>query len=361
MEQQAPNSKGRPTGRFRGVKASLLALEPRLMFDAAAAATAAELAPEHVAKQQADAAMSADASHDTSHAGTAPPDPLLDAISTYDPPAIQRREVVFVDSTIADYQVLLQGINPEAEIVLLDGRRDGIAQIAEVLAGRTGIAAIHLIGEGTEAEIHLGSSFLTQDSISTRYAEQFQQIGLSLSQNADILVYGCNFGRGEAGQLAMQTLAQLTGADVAASTDRTGHATEFGNWILEASTGAIEASIVVADASQAAWEGVLATYTVTTTNDVINGADGVTSLREAIIAANNAAGADTIILGAGTYTLTITGTNEDGSATGDLDIQTDITILGAGMASTIISGGGIDRVMEVDGSGNLTMSDVRLT
>ena len=43
--------------------------------------------------------------------------------------------------------------------------------------------------------------------------------------DADLLIYGCNFGQGEAGQEAMETLAELTGADIAASTDRTGHST----------------------------------------------------------------------------------------------------------------------------------------
>ena len=106
--------------------------------------------------------------------------------------------------------------------------------MAEILAGRTGIDAVHLIGDGTEAEMHLGASFLTQDSISTTYAEQFQQIGQSLSADADLLIYGCNFGHGEAGQAAIQTLAALTGADVAASTDRTGHVSEYADWQLEA-------------------------------------------------------------------------------------------------------------------------------
>ncbi|MDR4481117.1 MAG: DUF4347 domain-containing protein [Nitrospira sp.] len=272
------------------------------MFDAAAAATAAELAPEQVAKQQADAAMSADAAHDAPHTSASAPDPLLDAISTYDPPATQRREVVFVDSTIADSQVLLQGINPDAEVILLDGRRDGIAQIAEALANRTGVDAIHLIAEGNEAELHLGTSFLTQESITKQYANQFQQIGQSLSQNADLLIYGCNFGRGEAGQLAMQTLAQLTGADVAASTDRTGHVSEFANWNLEVATGSIESSVVIGTATQEAWEGVLATFTVTNTNDA-----GAGSLRQAIIGANGAAGADTIVfaIGSGAQTITL--------------------------------------------------------
>ena len=111
---------------------------------------------------------------------------------------------------------------------------------------------------------------------------------------------------------------------------------------------------------------------VDTTNDVVDGdatsistllankgADGFISLREAVIASNNTSGNDTINLAAGTYTLTIAGAGDDSSATGDIDIQTNITIAGAGMASTIISGGGIDRVIEVDGTGNLTLSDVQ--
>ncbi|MDO8615592.1 MAG: right-handed parallel beta-helix repeat-containing protein [Dehalococcoidia bacterium] len=82
------------------------------------------------------------------------------------------------------------------------------------------------------------------------------------------------------------------------------------------------------------------------------------SLREAIIAANAAAGADTISLPAGPYTLTVTGTGDDLAATGDLDILADVTINGAGAATTIIqacdsSGGpctGIDRVFEIRGA-----------
>ena len=281
------------------------------MFDAAAAATAAELAPEHVATQQADAAMHADASHDGAHAGASTPDPLLDAISTYDPPATQRREVVFVDSTIADYQTLLAGINPEAEIIVLDGRRDGIAQITEALENRTGVDAIHLVAEGNEAELHLGTSFLTQNSLSTVYAQQFQQIGQSLSQNADLLIYGCNFGQGEAGQLAMQTLAQLTGADVAASTDYTGHADQTGNWVLETATGSIEASVVIGAYAQSAWDHVLATYTITSTFDGAGADTTVGTLRYAITQSNASVGVtDTIAfaIGSGAQTITLTST-----------------------------------------------------
>jgi CSLREA domain-containing protein/uncharacterized repeat protein (TIGR01451 family) len=96
-----------------------------------------------------------------------------------------------------------------------------------------------------------------------------------------------------------------------------------------------------------------AVFAVTKTADTNDGAcDGDCSLREAISAANAAAGTDTISIPAGTYTLTLTnagGNNEDNNATGDLDILGGTVISGAGSAATIIQAGtntsnGIDKV-----------------
>ncbi len=77
---------------------------------------------------------------------------------------------------------------------------------------------------------------------------------------------------------------------------------------------------------------------VNTTRDELN-SDGDCSLREAIEAANRdvavdacpaGAGADRVIVPAGTYRLTLGGGNEDGNQTGDLDILDDLTLQGAG-------------------------------
>ncbi|MGQ0694825.1 MAG: DUF4347 domain-containing protein, partial [Nitrospiraceae bacterium] len=255
---------------------SLLALESRIMFDGADVAKARTVNTEQVAQQQAEASFSADqaATGDTAPAApTGEPQPtdvdqaLFDALAAYDT-STARQEIVFLSPSVLEYQQLLDGISPNVEVIVLDPARDGVEQMAEALAGRTGIDAIHLIGEGTEAEMHLGGSFLTQESIGTRYAEQFQQIGRSLSADADLLIYGCNFGRGEAGQAAIQTLASLTGADVAASTDRTGHVSEYANWQLEATTGLIETSVVIGESTQSVWDHALATFTVSNTNNL---------------------------------------------------------------------------------------------
>lgn len=128
-----------------------------------------------------------------------------------------------------------------------------------------------------------------------------------------------------------------------------------------------------------------ATLTVNTTSDTLAGvgtasvaaynAGATRSLRGAIIAVNNdVGGPHTISLPAGTYTLTIANatatTEEELSATGDLDLKKAATIAGAGSGTTIIQAGttnanGIDKILSINpggvGAGFATaISDVTL-
>src|SRR5215469_6250819 len=82
---------------------------------------------------------------------------------------------------------------------------------------------------------------------------------------------------------------------------------------------------------------VLSTFRVNTTLDTVavdlkrgKDAAGHVSLRSAIQAADARGGSNTIILPAGTFTLTIAGAGEDAGATGDLDITGNLTIKGNG-------------------------------
>ncbi len=106
-------------------------------------------------------------------------------------------------------------------------------------------------------------------------------------------------------------------------------------------------------------------FVVNTTNDGvdINPGDGICqnaagncSLRAAIQECNALAGADQIVLGAGTYQITIGGANEDACSSGDLDISSEISIIGADAWTTIIDGNRFDRVFHVTAAGILTIS-----
>ncbi len=87
--------------------------------------------------------------------------------------------------------------------------------------------------------------------------------------------------------------------------------------------------------------------------------NGICTLRAAIQEANANATEDTIHIPAGTYP--INGASlEDLSVTGDLDITTSMTLLGAGARNTILQGGGGDRVIHVKGNIEVSIQGVTI-
>lgn len=91
-----------------------------------------------------------------------------------------------------------------------------------------------------------------------------------------------------------------------------------------------------------------AVFTPTKLTDSADGAcDSDCSLREAVLAANAADGPDFILLGPGTYQLSLPGAGENLAATGDLDIREDLAIVGRDAFNTILDAGYTDRVLDV--------------
>jgi CSLREA domain-containing protein len=77
--------------------------------------------------------------------------------------------------------------------------------------------------------------------------------------------------------------------------------------------------------------------------------NGICTLRAAVMEANATTSADTIMLPAGIYTLTLTGA-DDTAFSGDLDFSKSATLIGAGVNETIVAAGGDltqDRAFEV--------------
>lgn len=104
-----------------------------------------------------------------------------------------------------------------------------------------------------------------------------------------------------------------------------------------------------------------ATIAVTkTSDDPVNGCDADCSLREAVIAANLTVEADTIVVPAGTYVLSLVGPGEDAAATGDLDLLHDVNIAGDPLGGTIIDGDLEDRLFHVIGA-SVELVDLTMT
>ncbi|MGZ5058791.1 MAG: DUF4347 domain-containing protein, partial [Methylobacter sp.] len=234
---------------------TMMALEPRIMFDGAAAATTADTVADTKPPVQDNAVIGQDAAKLAQAAAESVP-PAVQA----DPMQQQRTEILFVENNVADYQMLIDGAKPGIEVHVLDSGQDGLAQMAQILEGRSGIDAIHIMSHGSEASVGLGSLTLTAQNLSA-HAADFETIGQALNPNADILLYGCDIGAGSDGQAFITAIANATKADVAASNDPTGSAARGGDWALEAATGSIEAKVAVTDTAEASYNGLLAAIT----------------------------------------------------------------------------------------------------
>ena len=167
------------------------------------------------------------------------------------------RSIAFIDSAVPEAQVLANGIHPETEVIQLDARRNGIAQIAEALQNRS-VSVIHIISHGAPGCLQLGSSKVNADSIegdrislqkwfSTPISAKNSQSSNPSAEKIqpEILLYGCEVAAGETGMAFVKRLSELTGASVAASQNLTGSAAKGGDWELEVKTGKIKTPLAL--------------------------------------------------------------------------------------------------------------------
>ena len=248
----------------------IMSLEPRMLFDGAVAATVADAAqPDAQPTAEAAKTPTADQPTDT-HA----PQGQVDATQA----AVPGKAVVFVDSRVKDSASLLEGVAPGTQVVQLDATKDGLLQIADYLDTHQGISSVQIIAHGNAGDLWLGNSYLSADNVQAR-SDVLAQIGQDMNAGGDILIYGCYTAEGERGLSLVDSLAQLTGRDVAASNDRTGLG---GDWDLEVATGNIESANVLSASAMSDYQWGLATWTATN-----NLNSGVGSLRAALASAQN--------------------------------------------------------------------------
>ncbi|MEZ5728896.1 MAG: DUF4347 domain-containing protein [Burkholderiaceae bacterium] len=183
-----------------------------------------------------------------------------------------RHELIVVDAAVPDADMLIERLMTDAgtdrsfELLRINAIDDGVSRISAYLASASqSFDAVHVIAHGDDASLQLGVGTLDQAALASR-ANELARWADALTADADLLLYGCDVAGSEAGRAAGD-LAALTGADVAASVDRTGSARLGGDFDLEYRVGKIDASLALSASTQALFEGVLATFTVTNTND----------------------------------------------------------------------------------------------
>ncbi|WP_414004146.1 Ig-like domain-containing protein [Pseudomonas sp. S1Bt23] len=331
----------RATGRANALASPMIMpLEPRMLFDGAVAATVADVAQpdSHTTTDVAKTPTAADqpsVSQDTH--GQA------DAAPAAAPTAVPGLTVVFVDSRVKDADSLLQGLASGTQVVQLGANQDGLQQIADYLDQHQGVSSVQIIAHGNAGDLWLGNSYLSADNVQARSAV-LADIGQDMNAGGDILIYGCYTAEGERGLSFVDSLAQLTGRDVAASSDRTGLG---GDWELEIATGTIESANVLSTQAMQDYQWGLATWTATN-----NANTGVGSLRAALASAQNG---DIVTFSSG---MTVQLTSEllvNKNVTIDGDLNND------GAADVILDGQYRTRVIEVTAGSTVTLDGLVIT
>ena len=194
------------------------------------------------------------------------------------------RQIIFVDPSIDNAEQMVQGLyslvsgkteglgglarptgegpqlqvlrSHDTEIIVLDGRYDGVDQITRILGQHKDLAAVQIMSHGSAGSLTLGSATLGQGQLDS-YKDQLRAWGDAMAEQGDILLYGCNVAAGKGGVAFVDSLSAITRADVAAATHTVGSAALGGDWVLDYRHGAIEATTLTV----ARWDGVMATST----------------------------------------------------------------------------------------------------
>ncbi|RJL48623.1 DUF4347 domain-containing protein, partial [Pectobacterium carotovorum] len=224
-------------------------LESRVLFDGAIAATATQAEtnnasdatassnpnPAQTANHSAEAASENNTSSDQN---SATHDITTDVVVQAVAGETIRKEAVFIDTALTDYQTLVNSVPAGVDVFLLDSSKDGLTQMAIWAETHTDYDAIHILSHGNEGQVRLGNLTLDSATAEARSAD-LAKLGTALTQDGDLLLYGCDIAQ-DTGKSFVSLLAQLTQADIAASDDLTGAIAKGGNWQLETTVGNIE-------------------------------------------------------------------------------------------------------------------------
>ncbi|MDB5467714.1 MAG: Ig-like protein, partial [Phenylobacterium sp.] len=143
-----------------------------------------------------------------------------------------RSEVAFIDASLGEVEVLLQGLRSDVEPVLLVANAPALGQMAAALAGRRGLSAIHVIAHGQPGEVLFAGGGLSLGTVAAG-AQDLAEIGRALDDEGCLCLWSCRTGHDHAGARFVAALAEATGAQVAAATDLVGAQARGGAWRLD--------------------------------------------------------------------------------------------------------------------------------
>ncbi|MHC4884236.1 MAG: DUF4347 domain-containing protein, partial [Planctomycetota bacterium] len=160
-----------------------------------------------------------------------------DASDTISPPPLR---LLLISSAIQNADGLAAAASDSTPVLTYDANETSLQelsqQIQDLLAGRQADSialATHNDGEASLTLTNTENVSLTSLTLSTPQQDFFSALGESIKDGGRLDLLACDVAGTPEGDLLVLSLEDMTGTNVAASTDYTGDADVGGDWILE--------------------------------------------------------------------------------------------------------------------------------
>jgi N-acetylneuraminic acid mutarotase len=167
--------------------------------------------------------------------------------------------VVFFESAVTNYQVLLENLSIGTDAVILGKDGDGLKEMATFLADRHDLTSIGVVAHGAPGMVALGTLILNADSL-TRYRQQLAALGSSLAPGGELDLWSCDVAVGDVGEDLVRDLAAGTGAAVAAGRHGIGAMALGGDWQLDFLKGGATGKVPFSTSALANFHELLGTW-----------------------------------------------------------------------------------------------------
>lgn len=193
------------------------------------------------------------------------------------------REIAFVDTGINDLKTFLGGLRPEVEAIILSDGEPAIRQMARHLSAYSRLERVHVVAHGAPGEIRFSSGTFSERDVAGS-TDVFAKIGAALGENGSMQLWCCATGKNEVGKSFAEFLHRCLSRSVAAASGFVGAVALGGSWCLDLQFGNAAPRPPLTRSGLAAYQGVLANFSATVSQDNLTGGPG----------------ADTFKIGAGT-------------------------------------------------------------
>ncbi len=153
------------------------------------------------------------------------------------------REILFVDSNVADADILTGSLSPTIAVAHLSHDTDPLSQIASFLADKREVEQIHILAHGEPGFLHLGGTRVGVHHLAANHRAN-KIIRQALAPESVISLHACAVAQGTMGEAFVSALSETTNARVEASAGPLGGDAGWEAWpgaVLPYSAHALEA------------------------------------------------------------------------------------------------------------------------